>query len=65
MMREVSEREFFDKVGPLDVHPRVDMNSLKTSVHVSMWEIQTTRQVVGLSESATNKPTKFYLAEQS
>ncbi len=61
-MKQVTKAEFFAVINPLDVHPRVDAISLKQEWHISHWEMKDTRKLVGMSKSATNKPTEFYLA---
>lgn len=63
-MKQVSEKEFFAAVGPLDVHPRVNVASLKGRYHTSNWEVQHTRRLVGRTESDSHaaEPTKFFLA---
>jgi hypothetical protein len=60
----VSEAEFFAVMNPLDVHPRVDVASLRSRYHVSTWEAQHTRKIVGQSESDSYaiEPTRFFLA---
>ena len=64
-MRPVTRQEFFAAIGHLDVMPRVDVASFKHRIHVSNWETQHTRQLVGRSESDSHgsQPTKFYLTE--
>lgn len=62
-MRQVSEREFFATIGPQDVHPRVDVSTLKDRYHVSRWEVQHARRLVGMSKSDSwgVEPTVFHL----
>lgn len=36
-MRPVTKEEFYRVVGPMDVHPQVEVNSLKFRIHVSKW----------------------------
>jgi hypothetical protein len=64
-MRRVTKTEFFDFIGPRNVNPRVDAASLRNRIHVSHWELQPSRQVVGLSKSdgwGVNA-TEFYLLD--
>lgn len=64
-MNQVSETEFFRTVGQLNVHPRVDVATLKGRNHVSHWEmLDGARRVVGRSESDSwdVEPTKFFSA---
>lgn len=61
-MRLVTESEFFAAVGPRDVHPRVDVSTLKDSKNVvSVWEDQRTRAVVGRTVGS-HPHTRFFLA---
>jgi hypothetical protein len=50
-MRQVTKEQFFAVMNPLDVHPRVDATTLRHRWHVSHWEIQSTRNVIGISKS--------------
>lgn len=63
-MRKVTKEEFFATVGPLNVHPRVDMASLKTREHASTWEDLNTRRVVGrtVSDSWGIEPIQCFLS---
>lgn len=62
-MNPVSKSAFFEAVGPLDVHPRPDVSTFKGRYHTSIWEIQTTRRVVGkdISDSHGVEETQFFL----
>lgn len=62
-MIEVTKDVFFKTVGPLDVHPRVDVATLKERKHVSNWEMNHTRKRVGRSipDSHGIDPTLFFL----
>lgn len=64
-MKPVTQAEFFAVINPLDVHPRVDVGSLKDRWHSSQWEIQSTRRVVGMSKSDSwaSQPTEYYIAQ--
>lgn len=62
-MKTVTEEVFFAVIGPQNVHPRVDVRSLKHRWHVSHWEHRDTRQRVGRSETDSHsaQPTRFFL----
>ena len=49
-MRMVSQSEFFAVMNPLDVHPRVDVTTLRDRIHVSRWELPT-REIIGISKT--------------
>lgn len=50
-METVTMEEFFAAVGPRDVHPKVDVSTLKSRHHLSRWE---TRQRVLVGTSLTD-----------
>ena len=58
---EVSKERFFSVVGGLDVMPRVIEATLREKWHISEWELQKTREVIGKTASATCEPTRFFL----
>lgn len=61
-MRSVSRDEFFATVGSLDVHPRVDVSTLKDRWHESDWETPQ-RQRLGRtrSDSWGVEPTRYWV----
>jgi hypothetical protein len=63
-MIEVTKEEFFARVGPMDVNPRVDVPTLKGRHHTSWWE---TPQRVLVGKSTADgwgiDPTQFWLSE--
>lgn len=64
-MRSVTKDTFFKTVNPLNVHPRVDVATLKARHHVSYWEMQDgTRAVIGRSESDSHgvDDTRYFLS---
>ena len=64
-MRPVTKQEFFQVIGPQNVHPRVDESSLSKRFHTSVFETRK-RQPVGrsVSDGWDVLPTAFYLAAQ-
>ena len=65
-LEEVPRDVFFAAIGPLNVHPRVDIASLKERYHVSIWEIQGTRERVGksISDSHGSGFREYFLTPQ-
>lgn len=58
--KKVSKDAFYAVMNPLDVHPRVQIETLRQSGHVSIWEMRN-RQVVGRSTSHASGPTHYEL----
>lgn len=60
-MIEVSKEQFFQAVGPRDVHPRSEPDC-------SVWEDQRTREVVGRTEpgwrAPTGKPKRYWISDK-
>ena len=63
-MQVVDKDRFFAVVGPLDVCPKVDQQSLKGRFHVSRWETRYSRTMIGetTSDSWGIVPTTYTLA---
>jgi len=64
IMKQVSKEDFFHVINPLNVHPRVDVSSLRQRHHVSIWKmLDGTNKVIGRTESDGwgIDETKFYL----
>lgn len=64
--REVSKDDFFAKVGPMDVNPRVDGATLKGRFYTSHWETPG-RHVVGrsVSDGWGIEETQFFLGSRA
>lgn len=61
-MKQVSKEQFFAKVGPLDVNPRVDVTTLRNRHHVSNWEDRSRVQIGrSVSDSWGIEATQFFL----
>jgi hypothetical protein len=60
-LRPVTREEFFAFMGPRDVHPRVEMATLKTPAIASTWETRN-RVVVGRSISPTVGKSEYFLS---
>lgn len=62
-MREVSREEFYKRIGPLDVHPRIVNDRWP---YVSMWEMhhQAGRPCVGKSVGRTDGSYVYFLLER-
>jgi hypothetical protein len=60
---EVSQAEFFAVINPLDVHPRVDIASFKQPETISAWEIQHSRERIGVtaSKAGLGEPRWYFL----
>ena len=63
-MQKVTKNEFYNKMGPQNVHPRPDESTFKGRFFTSHWELKN-RQVVGksVSDSWGIKPTDYYLTK--
>lgn len=65
-MKPATEAEFFARMNPLDVHPRVDVSTLRGRFHTSHWE---TRERVCLGTSVSDShsvdPTRYSLTASS
>jgi len=61
-MRHVTKHEFFAVLGPMNVNPVVEVNSLKHRTHVSKW-MTPYREHAGTSftDSWGIEPTRFQL----
>lgn len=62
-MQAVSKDRFFLVMGPRDVHPRVDVATLRDAKIVSIWEDRPTREVLGLSKG-TGAEAEYFLVEK-
>lgn len=61
-MRKVTKEEFFSTMNPLNVHPRVDVTTLRDAKIVSHWEMQDgTRRCMGTSKGHWDA-AEYYLA---
>ena len=62
-MTRISKSDFFEKIGPRNVTPRVDQSSLPQRYHVSLWE---TRTRIVMAKTVTDswgvKPTEFWIS---
>ena len=63
-LNSTSKVDFFNKVGPLDITPRVEVATLSHRFHVSLWEIRN-RTIMGktVADSWGVMPTKFWLSD--
>lgn len=55
--RQVSKDEFFAKMNPLDVHPRIQGRYPYTS----LWELQYSRRVIGKSVGHQDGSHTYFL----
>jgi len=55
--KEVSKNQFFDVIGPLDVHPRVERDK-------TYWETRE-RHLVGITRGYASDETPFFLLRDS
>ena len=54
-MLEVTKPKFFEIIGPLNVHPRIESD-------ISYWERTDTREIVGRSERG--RTNRYWLADR-
>ena len=61
-LKEVTKGEFFDAMGSMDVHPKINAGTLRDRLHTSMWETRT-RSIIGktINDSWAIEPTRFFL----
>jgi hypothetical protein len=64
-MRKVTHAEFFAKIGPLNVHPRIVSNYDMITGYVSQWRMQDmSERVIGVSDGGTTfLEDRYWLAE--
>lgn len=57
-----TEAEFFARMNPLNVHPRVDVSTLRGRFHTSYWETPDRRRLgVSVSDSHSVELTRYSL----
>lgn len=55
-MLEVTKSKFFEIIGPMNVHPRIESD-------ISYWERTDTREIVGRSERGRTT-SRYWLADR-
>lgn len=55
-MLEVTKAQFFEIIGPMNVHPRIESD-------ISYWEHTYTREIVGRSERGRTT-SRYWLADR-
>ena len=60
-MTDITQTEFMETIGQMDVMPKVDESTLRDRFHVSYWKLRN-RVVVGksISDSWGIKPTVYF-----
>ena len=57
--QQLTGQEFFGTIGRMDAHPVVDENTLKQTVHVSIWRLRN-QTIVGKTEHNSHNGDRVY-----